>query len=110
MKTTVLSVRLSVLICLFSFISLQSHSQSITTGNGKVEIGVGLGPMFFLGDLGGSQGVGKTFIKDLDLPLMKLNKGVYLNFYPVEWLGFRLAGNLGMVEGDDAQAPAKGGD
>lgn len=110
MKTSVLSVRLSVLICLFSIISLQSHSQSITTGNGKVEIGVGLGPMFFLGDLGGSQGVGKTFIKDLDLPLTKLNKGIYLNFYPAEWLGFRLAGNLGMVEGDDSQAPAKGGD
>jgi len=65
--------------------------------------------MFFLGDLGGSAGEGKTFIKDLDLPLTKLNKGLYLNFYPTEWLGFRIAGNLGHIEGNDAQAPAKGG-
>ncbi len=109
MRTHVHPVRLSVLICLFGFFSLQSHSQSISTGNGKLEIGLGLGPMFFLGDLGGSEGKGKTFIKDLDVPLTKLNKGLYLNYYPTEWLGFRLAGNLGMVEGDDKQAPAKGG-
>lgn len=109
MRTTVHTVRLSVLICLLTLFSLHSRSQSISTANGKIEVGLGLGPMFFLGDLGGSAGVGKTFIKDLDLPLTKLNKGVYLNFYPAEWLGFRLAGNLGYVEGNDAEAPAKGG-
>ena len=66
--------------------------------------------MFFLGDLGGTAGVGKTFVKDLNLPLTKLSKGVYLNYYPTEWLGLRVAGNLGYLEGDDSQAPAKGGD
>jgi len=65
--------------------------------------------MFFLGDLGGSAGEGRGFIKDLDVPLTKLCKGLYINYYPAEWLGFRLAGNLGHLEGDDAQAPAKGG-
>lgn len=109
MRTLVLNVRLSVLVCFLAIFSLQSHSQSISTGNGKVEIGLGLGPMFFLGDLGGSAGIGKTFVKDLDLPLTKFCKGIYLNYYPAEWLGFRLAGNLGHVEGDDAEAPAKGG-
>lgn len=109
MRTTVHAVRHSVLICLLTLFSLVSQSQSISTANGKVELGLGIGPMFFLGDLGGSAGVGKTFIKDLDLPLTKLNKGVYLNYYPTEWLGFRIAGNLGYVEGDDAEAPAKGG-
>ncbi len=109
MKQHLLPVRLSVLLCLFTFISLRSHAQSITTGNGKVELGIGLGPMFFLGDLGGSKGIGKSFVKDLDLPLTKLNKGLYLNFYPAEWVGLRLAGNLGFIEGDDAQAPSKGG-
>ncbi|MEQ1676961.1 MAG: outer membrane beta-barrel protein [Chitinophagaceae bacterium] len=109
MRTSVPTVRLSVLICLLTLYSLQSSSQSISTGDGKFEIGLGLGPMFFLGDLGGSAGVGKTFIKDLDLPLTKLNKGLYINYYPTEWFGLRLAGNLGYVEGDDAQAPAKGG-
>ena len=109
MKTIVPTVRLSVLICLFACFSSQGISQSISTANGKLEIGLGIGPMFFLGDLGGSAGTGNTFIKDLDVPLTKLNKGFYLNFYPTEFIGIRIAGNLGFVEGDDAQAPAKGG-
>ncbi|MBK7181466.1 MAG: hypothetical protein IPH89_00265 [Bacteroidetes bacterium] len=79
MRTHVPTVRLSVLISLFAFFSLQSNAQSISTRNGKVELGLGIGPMFFLGDLGGSAGIGKTFIKDLDFPLTKLNKGFYLN-------------------------------
>lgn len=109
MRTHVLSVRLSVLICLFAFFSLQTNAQSISTANGKIELGLGIGPMFFVGDLGGSAGVGKTFVKDLDLPLTKLCKGVYLNYYPTEFVGLRIAGNLGYVEGDDAEAPSKGG-
>lgn len=109
MRTNLLNVRVFALICLLSLITQASRSQSFTTGNGKVEIGLGLGPMFFLGDLGGSAGVGKTFIKDLDFPLTKFSKGVYFNYYPAEWFGIRVAGNLGMVEGDDALAPAKGG-
>lgn len=109
MRTRVPLVRLSVLICFFTVFSLRSYSQSISSGNGKFELGLGIGPMFFLGDLGGSAGVGKTFVKDLDLPLTKLNKGLYINFYPTEWLGFRVAGNMGYVEGSDAEAPAKGG-
>ena len=110
MRTPLRYVRLSVLFCFITALSLQSHAQSITTGNGKVELGLGFGPMFFLGDLGGSKGVGKTFVKDLDLPMTKISKGIYLNVYPTEWFGLRLAGNLGFVEGKDSEAPAKGGD
>lgn len=109
MRTSLLLVRLTVLICFFTVFSLRIYSQSISTPNGKLELGLGLGPMFFLGDLGGSAGIGKAFIKDLDLPLTKLNKGIYLNYYPKEWIGIRVAGNLGYIEGDDAEAPAKGG-
>ncbi len=109
MRTSYLLVRLTVLISFFTLFTLRGNSQSISSGNGKFELGLGIGPMFFLGDLGGAAGVGKTFVKDLDLPLTKLNKGLYLNYYPSEWLGFRIAGNLGYVEGDDAEAPAKGG-
>lgn len=108
MRTSLLKVRLSALVC-FAILSFSSNAQSVTLGNGKVEVGLGLGPMFFLGDLGGSAGVGKTFVKDLDLPLTKLNKGLNVNYYPAEWVGLRVAGNLGFVEGDDAQAPDKGG-
>ncbi len=110
MRTRVPCVRLSVLICLFTLFSINSRSQSINFANGKYEIGVGVGPMFFLGDLGGTAGTGKTFIKDLNLPLTKLTKGFFINYYPAEWLGLRVAGNMGFVEGNDAEAPAKGGD
>ena len=105
MRTNVPAVRLTVIIFLFTFFSSPAKSQSISTLDGKVEIGLGLGPMFFLGDLGGSEGKGKTFIKDLDIPLTKLCKGLYLNYYPKEWIGLRIAANLGVVEGDDKQAP-----
>jgi hypothetical protein len=94
---------------MFAFFSPQTKAQSISTPNGKFELGVGLGPMFFVGDLGGNKGVGRSFVKDLDLPLAKLSKGVYLNYYPTEFIGVRLAANLGYLEGDDSQAPDKGG-
>ena len=109
MTTFVQPVRHSVLLCFFAIICYQSNAQSLTTGNGKIEVGVGVGPMFFLGDLGGSYGIGKTFIKDVDLPLTKISKGIYANYYPAEWLGVRVAGNLGSLQGDDAQTPDKGG-
>ena len=73
MRTNVPSVRLSVLICLFTCFSLtmQCHNPSAHPME-NLNLGLGIGPMFFLGDLGGSAGIGKTFIKDLDLPLTKL--------------------------------------
>ncbi len=110
MRTSLHLVRLSVLIFFLSLFSIHTSAQSISSANGKLELGIGLGPMFFLGDLGGSAGVGKTFIKDLDLPLTKLSKSAYLNFYPTEWVGLRISGTMGFVEGNDAEAPAKGGD
>jgi hypothetical protein len=90
-------------------IPLSSEAQSITTGDGKLEIGLGFGPMFFLGDLGGQAGIGKPFVKDVDFPLTKLGKSIYVSYYPSEWLGFRASINHGLLEGNDAEAPNKGG-
>lgn len=104
------AVRIFVLIVSLNLFSSQSFSQSITTGNGKFEVGLGFGPMFFLGDLGGSAGLGRGFVKDIDFPLTKFSKMIYANYYAAEWLGFRLALNHGQVSGSDAEAPDKGGD
>ncbi|MGZ8552966.1 MAG: outer membrane beta-barrel protein [Chitinophagaceae bacterium] len=104
------AVRIFVLILSLTLFSSSAFSQSITTGNGKFEVGLGFGPMFFLGDLGGSAGIGKGFVKDLDFPLTKFSKMLYVNYYAAEWLGFRLALNHGQLEGSDAEAPNKGGD
>src|SRR4051812_12758306 len=102
MRTIVLSVRTLVLICTFIISPTFLFAQSITTGNGKVELGLGLGPMFFLGDLGGHYGEGTTFLKDLNLPYTKFAKGLFLSAYPAEWLGFRVAFNQGKLEGSDS--------
>jgi hypothetical protein len=111
MRNNLLSaVRILVLILSLSLFSFRSHSQSITTGNGKFEVGLGFGPMFFLGDLGGSAGIGRDFLKDVDFPLTKFSKMIYANYYPAEWLGFRLALSHGQLQGSDAEAPNKGGD
>jgi hypothetical protein len=111
MRTTVPGVRTLVLISCLLFLTSRSFSQSITTGNGKVEVGLGIGPLFFLGDLGGNQGVGQsTWLKDVQFPLVNLSKGLYVQVYPTEWLGFRLAINHGKLEGYDSTIKDKGGD
>jgi hypothetical protein len=110
MRTYFLSaVRCLVLILSLSFFVNRTAAQSLTTGNGKFEVGIGFGPMFFLGDLGGSAGIGRGFVKDVDFPLTKFSKMAYLNYYASEWLGFRLAINHGVLEGKDSEAPNKGG-
>lgn len=91
------------------FFALSPAQAQYGRGNGKVEIGLGAGPMFFLGDLGGSAGIGRGFLKDLDLPNAKFSTGVYVTVHPTEWLGLRIAGTLGSVTANDADAPNKGG-
>ncbi len=103
------AVYATALLLTLNLTSLRTEAQSITTGDGKFEIGLGFGPMFFLGDLGGTAGIGKPFVKDIDFPLTKLGKSIYASYYPSEWLGFRLSINHGVLVGNDAEAPAKGG-
>ena len=110
MRITVLSVRTLVLICVFFASSLKTFSQSITAGKGSFEVGLALGPLFFLGDLGGNYGTGKNNLKDVNFPLTKISKGLFLNVYPAEWLGLRLAVNQGVLEGYDNIIKDKGGD
>lgn len=102
MRTLVQRVRTLAFACTLTLPSLFSNAQSIATPDGKFEIGLGLGPLFFLGDLGGNVGKGTYFVKDVNLPITKLQKGLFLNYYPKEWLGFRLAANHGVLEGADS--------
>jgi hypothetical protein len=92
------------------FLSAKSYSQSFLFGNEKtkVEIGINVGPSFFLGDLGGNRGKGTTFIKDINLSLTKIMKGAFVAVYPNEWLGVRVAAELGKLEGQDKIIDTKG--
>ena len=99
-----------IVITLNLFFSAKSLSQSLIFGNEKtrVEIGINVGPLFFLGDLGGHRGKGTTFLKDLNLPLTKIMKGVFLTAYPNEWLGVRAAADIGKLDGFDKIINTKG--
>ena len=94
------------MLILFLFVSMLGKAQSVSYG--KVEVGAGIGPIFFLGDLGGNFGKGTTLVKDVNLSLTKVSKGFYLNVYPAEWIGFRLAVNSGRLEGADSLIKDKG--
>jgi hypothetical protein len=74
------------------------------------EGGITVGPMAFLGDLGGHAGKGTTFLKDYNMNTTKLTFGAFVAAYPSEWLGFRLALNYGGLSGSDAIIVDKGGD
>ena len=110
MRTVVQRVRTLALIGTFLATAFFSNAQSIGTPNGKFEIGLGLGPMFFLGDLGGNIGQGTYFVKDINFATTKFQKGLFVNFYPAEWLGFRVAANLAKLEGADSLITDHGGD
>jgi hypothetical protein len=99
-----------ILITLSLFFSAKSFSQSLIFGNEKarVEVGINVGPLFFLGDLGGHRGKGTTFLKDLNLPLTKIMKGVFLTAYPNEWMGIRVAADIGKLDGQDNIINTKG--
>ena len=101
-------MRLCVFTFLFFLYSIPSFTQSLQLANGKFEVGLNFGPSFFVGDLGGNRGKGKTFVKDVNLPLTKLMKGLYVNLYPAEWIGVRLAANVGEVEAFDSIIDSKG--
>ncbi len=101
-----------ILLALGFLISSKSFSQSVTIGTEKtrVEVGFNIGPSFFLGDLGGNRGKGTTFIKDVNLSLTKVMKGVFVTVYLNEWLGLRAAAEIGKLEGQDKIITTKGVD
>lgn len=110
MRTSVPSVRTFVFICALLLSTSNSFSQSIFFG-GKNEIGLALGPSFFLGDLGGNKGRDISDeraggLKHLNIPLTKLSKGLFVAVYPNSWLGVRVGINHTILEGDDAVIPA----
>jgi hypothetical protein len=95
---------LTVTLCLYSTGYSQEAEQNTT------EAGFTVGPMAYLGDLGGHKGKGTTFIKDYNMNNTKLAIGAYYSVYPAPFLGFRLSLNYGSVEGADADIKPDGGD
>jgi hypothetical protein len=97
------------LACLFPS---KSNAQSLIIGNeeSRFEVGINIGPSFFLGDLGGHKGKGKRFVKDLNLPLTEIMAGGFATFYQNQWLGIRAALQYGKISGEDNLIDTKGRD
>lgn len=114
MKIRLHSVTVSIVVSAFLvfIIPINSFSQHFMFQTGSVnwEAGINIGPSGFLGDLGGNTGKGTHFVKDLNLQLTNIMKGVFITAYPTDWFGVRLAAESGKLEGDDAIISTNGAD
>lgn len=89
--------------------SITTYGQYQRERTSFTEAGITVAPSNFLGDLGGNIGRGTTFLKDNNFQLTKMMFGGFFAYHPSEWLGFRVAVNIGTLEGDDAIIKGKGG-
>lgn len=75
----------------------------------ELEAGLTIGPSNFLGDLGGTPGIGRGFLKDNNFSKTKLIVGAHITAIPAQYFALRLAVNYGTLEGDDKIINGKGG-
>ena len=101
MKNRVFSILLYTVSFLFIGATHLRAQIGLSTANSRLEIGLNIGPMNFLGDLGGNRGKGTLGPKDNNIPVTNMIAGISASYYPSEWLGFRLAANIGTMQGDD---------
>lgn len=86
-----------------------AFSQSLTFGNPGIEVGLNIGPMNFLGDVGGNYGKGRRFLKDNNFEFFRLMKGAYVTASLAPAISARFAINFGRLEGHDSAINGKGG-
>lgn len=65
------------------------------------EVGGSIGAMNCLTDIGGAKGVGKRFIKDLNLGKTSFCGGIFINAIYKNKVSLRLEGTFGKISGDD---------
>jgi hypothetical protein len=109
MKTGLHSIRKCLCTLAIALVFYNSSYSQLSAGN-YFEAGFTVGPMVFLGDLGGHYGVGTGFLKDYNMNATKLAFGIYVAAHPSELLGIRLSANFGSLEGDDNFITNKGGE
>ena len=102
------SLRKCVILLMIAVGAHLSSFSQLSAGN-YFEAGVTVGPMVFLGDLGGHFGRGTSFIKDYNMKATKLSFGAFISAHPNELVGFRFAITYGQLDGDDAYITGKGG-
>lgn len=92
------------LLCLFCHTKAQYYfyNDRYYDKDHLFELGVHAGAMNCLTDLGGTKGVGKGFVKDINLPYTKFTAGVSAGLLYRSILGMRLEYNAGSISAADA--------
>ena len=65
------------------------------------EVGASVGAMNCLTDIGGKKGIGKKFVKDLNLGKTSVAGSIFLSATYQEMLALRLEATFGQIKGDD---------
>lgn len=96
------------LLMLLSFASYKADAQYYFYDNDHYdtplifEVGGSVGAMNSLTDLGGRKGVGKRFVKDLNLNKTSVAGSIFLGALYRSAIGIKLEATFGKVQGDDA--------
>jgi hypothetical protein len=96
-------------ICAFLVVVAWCLQPKNASAQSRLEYGFSAGPSNFLGDLGGSNGKGQTFIKDNMIPLTRLMGGFHVGYYVLPFLNFELQFSIGRLEGADSLIKNNGG-
>lgn len=91
-----------ILISQFSFSQFYNYNNDYYENDVILEVGGGIGIMNSLTDIGGKKGIGKKFIKDLNLNYTKFSSSYYVGAMFREVFGLRLEATFGKVEAWDS--------
>ncbi len=103
-KITILLISIALLTLSSKQVTAQYYFYDENHLNSPIvfEAGVSLGVMNCLTDLGGRKGLGKRFVKDLNLGNNQFNGSIYLSASYKEAYGLRLEGTFGQVKAYDS--------
>ncbi len=96
------------IVALLNTLEQKASAQFYFYGNGQYdtpllfEVGGSVGIMNCLTDLGGNKGLGKSFLKDLNIGNSNLNGSIYLSALYKYAIGLRLQGTFGQVSAHDS--------
>lgn len=78
------------------------HNEKYYSSDVVLELGGSVGAMNSLTDLGGTKGIGKSFIKDLNVKVTKPSYSFYAIAMYKEFIGLRFEGTFGRIESYDS--------
>jgi len=87
------------------FLTIRSEAQyedELEDITGHYEAGLTIGENAFFGDLGGTRGIGRPFVKDFNSPTTRPLVGGFINYFYYSWLSVKFSLNYTNVDGADS--------